>query len=39
VIDALSRQDVTTYDIPSDFVQAESDERDFDGNGIVMKIR
>ena len=39
VIDAMEHRDVATCDIPNAFVQTEVEERDGDGNRLIMKIR
>ena len=39
VIDAEERRDVAVSDVPNAFIQTEVDERDEDGNRMIMKIR
>ena len=39
VIDAQECRDVAVFDIPNAFIQTEADERDKDGNRMIMKIR
>ena len=39
VIEAQECQDVATCDIPNTFVQTHVEEKDKDGNRIIMKIR
>jgi len=38
-IDAEERRDVAVSDVPNAFIQTECQERDDDGNRMIMKIR
>ena len=39
VIDAEEGRDVATFDIPNAFIQTHVDERDAQGDRIIMKIK